>query len=347
MDAGILVLSFAITLVVSRWVITYQKKLGLVDDPRSRKLAKNTHQYPVPRGGSLAIGIGVLVGLMFGWQISAIRYVFLAIGILMIVGFLDDKYQDQVPPLFRLGINIFVAGITVWGGIGIKYLTGLSGETTILPIVFGAGVTVLWLSWMQNIVGWSSGVDGQLPGFVVIAALVVGVWGGFRPDFVPPQILAFLATITVGSYLAFLVWNWYPQKIMPGYGGKSIAGYLLGVIAVLADVKLGTMAMILAVPFTDAVFAVIKRLLEGRSPFVGGRDHLHHFLLDRGWDKRQVAIFYWIASFLGGLIALQLKGLPSYFTMATVMLVTAGLVLWLRQSPFFSKPLDPGSGSKT
>ena len=347
MDIGALITAGVTTLLVSRAVISEQKRLKLTDDPKKRVSPKNTHEYPVPRGGGLAIGIGVILALfVFGYSLVPTKFLIICIGLIMAVGYLDDRFQDKVSPYVRLLTNILIAIITWYGGIGIRYVTGLSGEVLFLEQGIGIAATVLWLTWMQNIVGWSSGVDGQLPGFVVIAALMVGVWGGFRSGFMAPAILPILALITTGAYLGFLGWNWYPQKIMPGYGGKSLAGYLLGVIAILADVKLGTMAMVLAVPFTDAVFAISKRLAEGRSPFWGGRDHLHYFLLDLGWSKKQVAIFYWLMSLAGGLLALRLKGNLGYFTMTTVILIFAGIVLWLRNWPTFLKPPDRDSGLK-
>jgi len=345
MDTGALIIALVSTFLVSWAIISGQKRLKLIDDPNKRALPKNTHKYPVPRGGGLAIGAGVILTiLIFGTGFAPTKFIVLCVAIMMIIGYLDDRFQDKVSPYVRLTTNILIAVITWYGGIGIRYVTGLSGEVLFLEPVIGIMATILWLTWMQNIVGWSSGVDGQLPGFVVIAALMVGVWGGFREGFITPPILPMLAFITTGAYLGFLRWNWYPQKIMPGYGGKSLAGYLLGVIAILADVKLGTMAMVLAVPFTDAVFAISKRLSEGRSLVWGGRDHLHHFLLDLGWSKKKVAIFYWLMSLTGGILALRLKGIPSYFTMATVILIIAGIVLWLRNWPSFSKPPDRGNG---
>jgi len=36
-------------------------------------------------------------------------------------------------------------------------------------------LAVIWIIWCSNIVGWSGGVEGQLPGFVSVAALFIGL----------------------------------------------------------------------------------------------------------------------------------------------------------------------------
>jgi UDP-GlcNAc:undecaprenyl-phosphate/decaprenyl-phosphate GlcNAc-1-phosphate transferase len=44
-----------------------------------------------------------------------------------------------------------------------------------------------------------------------------------------------------------------------------------------------------AVPLLDAVFAVMRRLRRGTSPFTGDREHSYDLLLQRGWSARKVA----------------------------------------------------------
>lgn len=340
-------LSAVLGYVLTKGVIRWQYKLGVVDDPVKTRQKNNTHIYPVPRGGGLAIGVATIaVLLVWAGMIKESITLVVCIGMAMVIGFADDRWQGKVSPYLRLTINVMVGIITWMGGLGIKYVTGWNGEMVFFGQMISLIATCIWLVWMQNIVGWSSGVDGQLPGFVIVAALTVGLWSGFREGFNPPELLPIVSVVTAGVFLGFLGWNWYPQKIMPGYGGKSLAGYLLGVIAILADVKLTTMAMVLAVPFVDAGFAIIKRLSEGRSPVWGGRDHLHHYLLDKGWGKRQVAIFYLLTSLFGGILSTQLKAEAGYFTMATVILSFAGLVLWLRNWSLSSKHPGQDSGSK-
>jgi UDP-GlcNAc:undecaprenyl-phosphate GlcNAc-1-phosphate transferase len=181
-------------------------------------------------------------------------------------------------------------------------------------------------------------VDGQLPGFVVVAAITLGIMSlKFADAGQLPVII--LAAVTAGAYLGFLPWNWFPQKIMPGYGGKSLAGFLLGVLAILSGAKVGALIVILGIPVIDALLVIIKRISEGRSPVWGGREHLHHYLLDQlKWGRRRIAVFYWLASAVLSFIALGLNSQSKYFTMAAAGLIIAAFILWLQRWSTFSKP---------
>jgi UDP-GlcNAc:undecaprenyl-phosphate GlcNAc-1-phosphate transferase len=182
----------------------------------------------------------------------------------------------------------------------------------------------------MNMVNWSKGVDGQMPGFVGISAIVLGLLS-FRFTMIDLQqwIVATLAFITAGAYLGFLPFNFYPQKIMPGYGGGALAGFMLSVLAIASGGKVATALLVLGIPFLDAGYTILRRLLQKRSPFWGDRGHLHHKLLDLGWGKRRIALFYWLLSVILGLIALNLTSRAKIFVIIFMALALGGILLWL------------------
>lgn len=333
-----LVLSFAVTGLVAK----YGKHFSILDDPKKHKLPKVVHTTPVPRGGGIPIFLAVCLGLLlFIGPSTKVLGITTACLILAIIGVLDDVFEEKVSPYLRLVVNIAASILVVLAGVSITYITNPLGGVLNLPWYVATVSTIIWLVWTQNIIGWSSGVDGQLPGFVVIAALTMAALSGNN------QIAVVLAMLTAGSYLGFLPWNWYPQKIMPGYGGKSLAGFLLGVLAVLSSTKVGALVFVLGIPFLDAVRVIIKRISEGRSPVWGGREHFHHFLLDLGWGKRRIAVFYWVVSALLAILALNLNSRLKYFTMATGTLLFFGAFAWWNYWSALSKRHAPVSGSKT
>ena len=355
-----LLVSAAVSFVVTKWVINNGKKLKIIDDPKTHALPKVVHKEPVPRGGGIPIFVAVALGcLVFLPLTTRVVGIVVALALLAVVGFLDDRYEEKISPYARLLVNILAALCVIGTGVGIAFITSPVGGIVhldwprwcfsalgsqhclwILSDVFA----LLWLVWMQNIVGWSSGVDGQLPGFVITAAITIAVLGmRFGTDTSQVAVIT-LAGMSAGAYLGFLPWNWWPQKIMPGYGGKSMAGFLLGLLAIMSGAKVGAMILVLGIPFIDAVMVIIKRVREGRSPVWGGREHLHHYLLDKGWGKRRIALFYWFMSIVFAILALQLKAGLKYFTMATVVLVIGGTILWLQYWSTYSKQPDPDNG---
>ena len=56
----------------------------------------------------------------------------------------------------------------------------------------------------------------------------------------------------------------------------------------------------LAVPLSDTLFAFVRRIVHGQSPFQADRGHFHHKLMDLGLNQKQaVAILYAVSAALG------------------------------------------------
>jgi len=354
-------LSVIVTVIAGSLVQWIYLRHKWVDDPKKQTHAKVVHHYPVPRGGGLVIAAGLIIGVLCLVGIDKhIIGILLGVIVLAIVGFLDDIYN--IHPLIRLGAGFLAAACVVGAGIGIAYITNPLGGGVIhlnqpqIPIyLFGKLRTIwvlsdlfamVWIVWCMNMLNWSKGVDGQLPGIVVIAALVIGVLSlRFSGDPTQWQVTQ-LAGITAGAFLGLLVWNVYPQRMMPGYGAGSLAGYLLALLSILSGAKLATLLLVLGVPMIDAVYVMLNRIMKGRSPIWGDRTHLHHALMDLGWGKRRIAAFYWLVTFLLGTIALQLNPEQKAFTIVLIGLVVGGIGIWLRSLIISSRPLAPDNGQK-
>ncbi len=347
--------SFAVSGAVVKW----GKKLKIIDDPKKHLLPKVVHEKAVPRGGGIPILAALLIGGGLFLPANTRTWAITLGGMLLaMVGHLDDRFEEKISPYPRLAVNALAALLVIGAGIGIAYITNPMGGVLRLDIpqicFVSAGrqhciwilsdiFALIWLVWMQNMVGWSSGVDGQLPGFVIIAAVAIAILG-IRTGSTTQTEVVILSGIIAGAYCGFLPWNWYPQKMMTGYGGKSLAGFLLGLLAIMSGAKVGAMFMVLSVPFIDGILVIIKRVRESRSPVQGGREHLHHLLLDRGWSKPKIALFYWGISLIFAVLALQLKAGAKYFTMATGILIITGIIWWLQNWSTYSKQPGPDNG---
>ncbi len=249
------------------------------------------------------------------------------------MGLLDDKFD--LNPYVRLVVQFVAATIPVLVGIGITFLTNPGGGIINLPPLLGILLTIFWIVFLMNGLNFGAkGVDGQLSGVVVIAAITIAVLSlRFSTDITQWPVII-LAIITAGAFLGFLPYHIYPQKIMPSFGGSNLAGYLLGVLSILTTAKVGTLLVVLAIPLVDTSYVIIRRLLAGKSPFWGDRGHLHHRLLDNlGLSKSQVAIFYWIATGILGILAINLNTSFKFYTIMGVVIFIGGLILWLIYKP--------------
>jgi UDP-GlcNAc:undecaprenyl-phosphate GlcNAc-1-phosphate transferase len=91
---------------------------------------------------------------------------------------------------------------------------------------------------------------------------------------------------------------------------------------------------VLGVPILDVAWRIISRVRQGRAPWLGDREHLHHRLYDMGLSQRRVVLVYYALCGAFGLLALVLPS-PIYklYALIAMGLIAVG-VLWLaaRQS---------------
>ena len=347
-------ISFSLTPLVIFWY----RKFGWIDKPDAAK-PMTTHKRPVPRGGGIPIAISVISSMLFFVALDQrLAGIILGLIILTVIGVADDRYN--LNPYLRLFFLFMAAGAVVMSGIGIPFINvpflgvvrldqpqltfPLLGEVRSVWILADL-FALVWIVGLMNFVNWSKGLDGQLPGIVVIASLVIGALSlRFSADITQWSVII-LAIITAGAYAGFLPWNFYPQKIMPGFGGGVIGGYLLAIMSLLSTTKVGTLLVVLGIPLTDAVIPIIRRLAQKRSPVWGDRGHLHHRLLDDlGWSKRKIALFYWGITAILGIIALRLNSQQKFYTMLSIGLILISGFIWLTHFGRSSKQHDRKDG---
>jgi UDP-GlcNAc:undecaprenyl-phosphate GlcNAc-1-phosphate transferase len=354
-----LILSFGISFAVTPLVIWIYRRFGWVDDPKKNNHPKVVHTKPVPRGGGIPIFLAVgLLSLYFLPLDKHLIGILLGALTLVIVGILDDIYD--LNPKIRLVANFLSALLVIGSGVGIAFVSNPFGEGLIylnepqIPIYLLGKVRTIWiladlfaLFWiagLMNFMNWSKGLDGQLPGVAAIAAIVVALLSlKFSADITQWEVTA-LALLVAGAYLGFLPWNFFPQKIMPGYGGGALAGYFLAILAILSTTKVGTLLVVLGIPIIDALFVIIRRIMTGQSPLKGDTRHLHHTLMQLGWSKRKIAFFYWIITAGLGFIALQLNSRQKFYTILLLALAFVGFLLWIKLSNTSLKPRDQDNG---
>lgn len=323
MTALVFIIGFLISFLLTIPTIKLAKKFNLVTDKSKRYHPAHTHIGIIPRGGGVPIYLALLLTSLFFLPINKIVFgILLSCFLLVAVGILDDYFD--LSPYLRFGANLFISSLVIAFGLGIPYLSNPFGGIIRLDqwqitinflgthrlLVVADILAILWLTWTTNMVNWSKGVDGQLPGFVAVTAFFLGLISQrFTGHDISVQTVTLLSFIVAGIYLGFLPFNYYPQKIMPGYSGGALAGFLLGILSILSFGKLGTAILILAVPMIDAFYTMLRRIKDKKSPFRADWGHFHHKLLEIGWEKRKIAWFYWLVSLVLGILSLSIRGI--------------------------------------
>jgi len=344
-----LFVSAIIAFIATHFVIKSAWKLNFLDDPKIHKHEKVIHNKPIPRAGGLAIFIAVLVtSLIFLPLDKHLKGILIGATILVTMGLIDDALLargKEFNPYLRLAIQFIAASIPIIAGIGIAFIKIPFGNILDLShpqinfFLFGEQRSIwiisdlfalLWIVTIMNFLNWGAkGVEGQLSGVVAIAAGTLALLSlRFSADITEWPVII-LAVITAGAFFGFLPWHTFPQRIMPGFGGSNLGGYLLAILSILTTAKVGTLAIVIGIPLIDSSYTIARRLLARKSPVWGDRGHLHHKLLDIGWSKKQVTYFYWGTTLLLGFVALQLNGQSKFYTIIGITLLIGGLLLWL------------------
>jgi UDP-GlcNAc:undecaprenyl-phosphate/decaprenyl-phosphate GlcNAc-1-phosphate transferase len=334
--------AFLITIIITPISIFFLKKFGIIDDPKTRKHPGIIHKNPIPRGGGISLFLGVFITVIFFLPISNILIaVFFAGLISLVIGVIDDKYD--ISPYIRFLFNIIAAFIVVKSGITISFITNPLGgifflNSISLPIDLGLinftiylsdVAAMLWIIWVMNMLNWSKGVDGQMPGIVAISAIIIGFLSlrlGGSDQF--SDISVILSFILAGASIGFLMFNFHPAKIFPGYGATAI--YLvLSALAIMSGAKLATAILVMGVPMVDGIFTITRRILSGKSPFWHDKKHLHHLLLTLGMKQRSIALFYWTVSAILGSMALFLSSQAKVFAIIMLLIIVGGALVFL------------------
>ena len=294
----------------------FARAVGAIDEPRERGLSES----PTPLLGGLAIFAGTLVAMLaflptgYGREHELWHGVLLAAAVITLVGAIDDRFE--LPPIVKLAGQVLAAVIVVHYGVAVKAITLPFVGTLAFPNagVTNAGpvLTVLGLVLMMNVVNFSDGVDGLAAGVCTIIAAAMTViafdLGRDQP--------AVLAALTAGAALGFLFYNFPPASSFMGDCGANLLGLMMGVIAVEAAIKTAAVVsfvlplILLAAPFLDTTFVVLKRLKYRQPIYRPDSEHFHHRMARIGFSSRRtIAYLYAWTLMLAGL-ALALRFIP-------------------------------------
>ncbi|MDP3758294.1 MAG: MraY family glycosyltransferase [Candidatus Daviesbacteria bacterium] len=343
------IFSFLITVLSFPPTIAFAKKFHMIDDPKVRPHPAHTQKRVVPRAGGLAVFLAIALAILIFTPYEHYTLgILLGLFILLVVGLLDDRYQNFSPYL-RLIAQFTAAAVVIGSGIGITFITNPLGGIIQLDsspqiALLADFLSLIWIVWVMNMMNWSKGVDGQMPGIAAVSAIILGFLS-IKLSADPAQLnLAKLSFITAGAALGLLIFNWHPAKIFPGFSGSGVLGFMIAVLAILSGGKLATAGLVLLIPATDFAYTFLRRILQGRSPVWGDRGHLHHKLLEIGFSHQKIALFYILGSVILGAAALSLSSKGKLFAAALVGVALLGGILWLNFFGEYSKRRAPDNG---
>lgn len=337
--------SLAVTYVATPFVKKLAIRFGAVDIPDARR----PHTRPTPRGGGLAVVLGVhiacLVSFAINWSgraagLDFTTWLHLAAAslVLVTIGILDDT--RGLSPRLKLAGQCVAAGIMVLSGLRFGSIFYFE-----IPPALDSVLAILWIVGVINAFNLIDGMDGLASGLAAISA--VGLGGMLIMGTVHPEVI--VLTALLGACLAFLRYNFYPATIFLGDTGSMFLGFVLAVVSLTTWTKYTFVLsfciplLVLGIPIFDEVLAIWRRSVRawsrrqqaqaargGPGIFQPDVEHLHHRLMKAGLTARRGALLLWTINAALVLFGLLMATFRSHAAGIFLILLLGGAYVLLR-----------------
>ncbi|NND58946.1 MAG: undecaprenyl/decaprenyl-phosphate alpha-N-acetylglucosaminyl 1-phosphate transferase [Gammaproteobacteria bacterium] len=294
--ALILLISAAvISMAVIPLMMRLAPVLGMIDQPDARKV----HAIPVSRVGGIGIVIGALLPLLIWFPIDELlRAYLIGAAVLMIFGAVDDARELGHYVKF-IGQGIAVISMVYVGDL---WVSSVPFFDYTLPAAIGKPFTVFAMIGVINALNHSDGLDGLASGEALLSLMAI-VYLSYLVG--GDQIATAVAMVTIGGIFGFLRFNTHPARVFMGDSGSQFLGFTIGFLAVLLTQRIHTamspavVLLLIGLPIVDILVVFYLRASGGMNWFKATRNHIHHRLLDLGFEHYEtVVIIYSVQTLL-------------------------------------------------
>ncbi len=340
--ALIVILSVVLSSLITWWIIPQVVRIvrvrGIFDHPdNDRKF----HSEPTPMMGGIGIFLGLMIAIVVLAEMLTVdlnHYFRLCVVILLFVGMADDlvPISAKRKMLFMIVVaNLILIDTNAW----ITVFNGVFGIATI-PMFVAIPLSLFVIVLIINAYNMIDGVDGLAATQGAMAAALFGAFFAANGNYE----LVLIAFSLTGALIGFQIHNRPPARIFMGDTGSLVVGFTLAFLAVQFVTVVGTnptfainayapvlVAAILIVPLFDILRVVILRKTTGRAAFTPSRDHVHHILMDYGFNARDTTVYLQLVQMMIILLAYMMAqmGMNINLILATTLIVAA-VVLPLR-----------------
>lgn len=335
-----LILTPIVGYIANKYDITYKpgvKRLGKEYDNKEKAM----HEGITPSLGGLAITIPVILAILLFFKLDSFSIPLLVSILILVIGAtLDDVFNlpAKTQLLYQLLASIVLAfsiiDLTNLSIINLP-LDAFTWEFSVLGLqqsfVFpGDLIMIFWIVACINAFKWTAGSPGIIEGNSIIIFLLIFIIGT-RFESVFSSTISILIT---GGMIIFFVFALPPQKIMTGSAGKSVYGFLICLLSLVAEAKLSTSLILLIVPLLDFAYVIIKRYLtykpKGFTELmkINGPDHFHHQLIKLGLTRTQVVLVEIAITLFLGSFAILTAGAVRYFVIVLVIALGIAILVY-------------------
>ena len=273
-------------------------RFKLFDYPRG---GRKHHVAPTPQVGGLAIflplALWLLVESAVGSQDPFYRATLLSAGGVALVGVMDD--QSHLSPGLRLVLlaDFALIAFALDSSLAAPAIHWASFGPTTLPVWLFVSLAVIAIAGFVSSVNMADGIDGLVPSLFLIWCMAYVAFG----DGAVRQ----LAIVLTGPVAILLVFN-LRGKVFLGDCGTFGLGFVFSLMAIASlrsgKISAETLLVWYFIPVVDCLRVIATRLIAGRSPLKGGKDHFHHMLAE-ALGKRLAFYVYAVLVLVTSIIA--------------------------------------------
>ena len=284
-------------------------RFDIIDQPNER----SSHDYIAVRGAGV---IFLMTGLI--WVFSSLgqhRYIFIGLSSIGLISLLDDIFT--LPNKSRIIVHIF-AVLFAFLEIGLF-------SSNIFIIL---SVLILYLGWI-NAFNFMDGING-ITSFYTLSILIplFVEYRSFSLSGLP--LIIFLGI----SIAVFMTLNVRARALaFCGDVGAIVLAFLMGYLAISLINSTGKIEYILlgSVYGIDAIFTIIRRMINGENIFQPHRSHLYQLLSNElNWHFISVSLIYSLLQLAISMILIfSLQTIPqhSFFIAAVILIITSTIYL--------------------
>jgi UDP-N-acetylglucosamine--dolichyl-phosphate N-acetylglucosaminephosphotransferase len=326
--------SFVITIIATKFLISYLSSSGITIDDKNKE-----RPVRLPTSGGVAVAFGIIVGILvytFGGTFvftpvidtSSLFAVGLSILLITLVGFIDDihikgrevmttdlmdrkkgleKWQKPLLtvigalPLMAISAGVSIVNVPFFGPVDF----GIIYPLIILPLA------IVFVSNAFNLLG---GYDGLQPGTAIVASIGFLAYSVLFGNYIG----ALLSSILFASLLAFLPFNAYRAKIIPGDSFTYAIGAIF--VAIMAMGNSEAFGIIVFFPWILEFFMHLRRKFNVTDVGTRQRDGTFkapygkriyswtHFLMNiKRMNEKEIALYMSLIEALFVVLAFGLK----------------------------------------
>jgi UDP-GlcNAc:undecaprenyl-phosphate/decaprenyl-phosphate GlcNAc-1-phosphate transferase len=313
-------LAFGMSVALTLLCRLVARRLGFVEKPREDRW----HKQPTALFGGVAIVVSaVTIGLTMHPRLELLELLGCGVAI-GAFGFADDVLSLKVST--KLIAQITVASVLLFFG----YRLGWSQS-----MLFDAMLTLFWIVGITNAFNLLDNMDGLCAGTTLVAGafLLIGL---VNDSGITPQ--ASHLSALLGATAGFFVFNIYPASIFMGDTGSLFLGFNIAAVTLLASPQSNGMSglvsvvvapvLLLLIPIFDTTFVTAIRLLSGRLPSQGGRDHSSHRLVAIGLSEPRAVATLWFLAAAGGTISLLLQQRDHGMAVSVALIFSLAMIIF-------------------